>query len=139
MIFRLSDHGWGETKKTKQKVEDTEAVIDEGASSSSASLATTFTADEKAVRILRGVRPAQSVRPVGHDVVEGTTVMEAGEVIRAAEVKEELVESRREVGMLSRRGGSKDKKVKRGRGMVLKSSERRLFIYRGACAFGPEF
>lgn len=60
------------------QVEDTAAV---GAEDS-----TTFSAEEKSVRILKGVRPAQSVRPVGHDIVKGASVMRAGEVIRAAEV-----------------------------------------------------
>ncbi|CAN0551080.1 unnamed protein product, partial [Ectocarpus sp. 8 AP-2014] len=47
---------------------------------------TTFSAEEKSVRILKGVRAAQSVRPVGHDITEGATVLRAGEVIQAAEV-----------------------------------------------------
>lgn len=47
---------------------------------------TTFGPGEKSVRILKGVRPAQSVRPVGYDIVQGVTVLRAGEVIRAAEV-----------------------------------------------------
>lgn len=64
-------------------MEDTAAVGDGGASP------TTFSADEKSVRILKGVRAGQSVRPVGSDIVEGVTVLKAGEIIRAAEVRGE--------------------------------------------------
>lgn len=45
-----------------------------------------FSAEETSVRILKGVRPGQSVRPTGHDIVKGATVMRAGEVVQAAEV-----------------------------------------------------
>lgn len=45
-----------------------------------------FSAEEESVRILKGVRTAQSVRPVGHDIVKGATVLQAGEIIKAAEV-----------------------------------------------------
>ncbi|CBN76716.1 conserved unknown protein [Ectocarpus siliculosus] len=60
------------------KVEDTAAVDGEDP--------TTFSAEETSVRILKGVRAAQSVRPVGHDITEGATVLRAGEVIQAAEI-----------------------------------------------------
>ncbi|CAM9193389.1 unnamed protein product [Scytosiphon promiscuus] len=60
------------------KVEDTAAVDGEDS--------TTFSPEEKSVRILKGVRAAQSVRPVGFDIVQGVTVLRAGEVIRAAEI-----------------------------------------------------
>lgn len=60
------------------KVEDTAAVDGDDASM--------FSAEEKSVRILKGVRPGQSVRPVGFDIVEGAIVMKAGEKIMAAEV-----------------------------------------------------
>ncbi|CAM9235871.1 unnamed protein product [Ectocarpus sp. 4 AP-2014] len=60
------------------KVEDTAAADGEDP--------TTFSAEEKSVRILKGVRAAQSVRPVGHDITEGATVLRAGEVIQAAEI-----------------------------------------------------
>lgn len=60
-----------------KQVEDT-AAVDEGSTVSSA--------DEKHVRILKGVQAGQSVRPVGHDIVEGATVLKAGEIVSAAEV-----------------------------------------------------
>ncbi|CAM9122404.1 unnamed protein product [Pylaiella littoralis] len=60
------------------RVEDTAAVDGEDS--------TMFSAAEKSVRILRGVRTAQSVRPVGHDIVKGATVLRAGDIIRAAEI-----------------------------------------------------
>lgn len=48
-----------------------------------------FSAEEESVRILKGVRAAQSVRPVGHDIVKGAMVLRAGEIIQAAEVSGE--------------------------------------------------
>lgn len=65
------------------KVEDTAAVDGDDAS--------TFNAEEKSVRILKGVRTGQSIRPVGFDIVEGATVMKAGERIGAAEVRAAIV------------------------------------------------
>lgn len=59
-------------------MEDTAAVDSEASSASSA--------DEKCVRILKGVQAGQSVRPVGHDIVEGATVLKAGEIVSPAEV-----------------------------------------------------
>lgn len=59
-------------------MEDT-AAVDEVSSASSA--------DEKYVRILKGVQAGQSIRPVGHDIVEGATVLKAGEIVSAAEVR----------------------------------------------------
>ncbi|CAM9113787.1 unnamed protein product, partial [Hapterophycus canaliculatus] len=60
------------------KVEDTASVDGEDS--------TTFSPEERSVRILRAVRAAQSVRPVGHDIVQGATVLRTGEVIGAAEI-----------------------------------------------------
>lgn len=51
----------------------------------------TFSADEKSVRILKGVRAGQSVRPVGRDITKGTVVLRAGEKLLAAEVRKTLV------------------------------------------------
>lgn len=61
-----------------EQVEDTAAVDGEDSSK--------FGPEEKSVRILKGVRAGQSVRPTGHDIVQGAMVMRAGEVIQAAEV-----------------------------------------------------
>lgn len=64
-----------------RQVEDTAAET--GPSSS-------FSADEKSVRILKGVRPGQNIRPTGHDITKGTTVLHAGDRIEAAEVSRGL-------------------------------------------------
>ncbi|CAN0435223.1 unnamed protein product, partial [Laminaria digitata] len=47
---------------------------------------TAFNAEEKSVRVLVGARAGQSVRPVGHDIAAGATVLRAGETINAAEI-----------------------------------------------------
>ena len=61
-----------------RQVEDTAAVDGEPSPASNV--------DEKSVRILKGVRAGQSVRPVGHDIVQGATVLRAGDIVSAAEV-----------------------------------------------------
>lgn len=68
---------------TIHQVEDTADVDGEKPS--------TFSGDESSVRILKGVRAAQSVRPVGFDITKGANVLRAGEIITAAEVREWLV------------------------------------------------